>query len=116
MREIKWYLLSIGSFVLFVALAPLVFHAQLLYRVFSKKYDVQYYLESTAIGNDSTGGSYLYGSKFHTISAMTGYFASLQCSKWHKIQEKIIDFFFGEGHCKRVAIEEKMIKERQNAK
>ena len=112
MKIIKWYFLSVGSLILLVLFALIVFHIQIIYRVFSKKYDIQYYLESTSIGNDSAGGSYLYGSKFHTISAVTGYFASLKCSKWHKVQEKIINFFFGKGHCKRVAVEEKMIKER----
>ena len=112
MKIIKWYFLSVGSLILFVLFAPIAFNIQVIYRVFSKKYDIQYYLESTAIGNDSAGGSYLYGSKFHTISAMTGYFANLKCSKWHKIQEKVIDFLFGKGHCRKVAVEEKMIKEK----
>jgi len=108
----KWLFLSIVSYIILVALSPLAFIMQIVYRTFSKKYDVQYYLEAVAIGNDSAGGSYLYGSKFHTISAKTGELAKKKGVKWHKIQEKIINFFFGKTHCKDVAIKENLIEDK----
>jgi len=104
MSILRWLFLATFSYLLLILLVPFVFVIQVIYRTFSKKYDVQYYLEAVAIGNDSAGGSYLYGSKFHTISAKTGELARKKGAKWHKIQEKIINFFFGKTHCEDVAI------------
>ena len=111
-KALRWLLLATFSYVLLVLLVPIVFTIQVIYRIFSKKYDIQYYLEAVAIGNDSAGGSYLYGSKFHTISAKTGELARKKGAKWHRIQEKIINFFFGETHCEDVAIKENLIKDK----
>ena len=54
-------------------------------------------------------GSMVYGSK-HTISAITGHKAYLG-SKYHEVQAKSIDTFFGKDHCHNSARHEDLIKD-----
>lgn len=100
-----WFGLVLISFIgvgLGVVIAPF----QILYRVFSGKYDLWYYFKQIAVSNDFTAGSLIYGSK-HTISAITGYRATFE--KYHKYQAKFIDYFFGKNHCRNEAIDEKLL-------
>jgi hypothetical protein len=108
MEILKWLFISILSIMLLVILAPISFVLQIIYRFKNKKYDFPYYFKSIAVGVDALGGSFIYGSKRHTISAITGY-KSYNGDKYHAIQEKCIDWFFYDGHCKDEAIFEKLI-------
>ena len=105
----KWFFLMLVSVVGWV-LALFVVPVQIAYRVFSQKYDLPYYFRQIAVGNDVMVGSMVYGSK-HTVSAITGY-KSWQGYVWHKFQERVIDLFFGQGHCYREAVDENLIKGR----
>ena len=109
METARWLFLALISVIgWFVGLFAVP--VQLIYRLFSRRYDLDYYLKQIAIGNDVMAGSMIYGSK-HTISAITGC-KSYQGSKWHQQQEKLIDGIgFGHGHCRRAAIKENLIKE-----
>ncbi len=107
--NMKWFFLALISVIGWV-MALFIVPLQLCYRVFSKKFDLNYYFRQIAVGNDVLVGSMIYGSK-HTVSAITGQKAFLG-GKWHKIQEKVIDFFFGEGHCIREARDEGLINDK----
>lgn len=109
-KTLTWLFLSVVSMVGWVVSLPFV-PLQILYRLFSKKYDLWYYLKQIAVGNDVMAGSMIYGSK-HTISAITGYRAH-KGDRWHRLQEKVIDFFFGKNHCYGEAVEEGLIEEKK---
>jgi hypothetical protein len=109
MKTIKWALLSTGAVILLILYSPVVFLIQVLYRIVSKKYDLWYYFNAIAVGVDALGGSLIYGSKRHTISAITGYKAYLK-SKWHIRQAKLIDKMFKNNHCYNAAVSENLIK------
>ena len=105
---IKELFLLFGSLLL-ILIGLIVFPFQVIFRLFSKDYDLPYYLHQLSVSNDSLAGSLIYGSR-HTISAITGYKAFLN-NKWHLRQEWIIDFFFGQGHCNKNAWEEGLIND-----
>ena len=107
------FILMVISIVLFSVLSLPVFMVQLAYRIISPYVKPSEYFLAIAVGIDALGGSIIYASELHTISGMTGYF-SHKNNVWHKyIQEPFIDYMFGKGHCKRVAIEENLIKENK---
>ncbi len=54
---------------------------------------------NTAIGLDQLGGAILYGEPDWTISSRT-YFLAKNGNKYAKWFEAVIDFIFGEGHCR----------------
>ena len=103
-----WFGLWLLSLIGLVVTLPIV-PIQVIYRMFSKKYDNAYYFRQLAVGNDMMVGSTAYGSR-HTVSAITGLKAYLH-GVWHKKQEMFIDFWFGKKHCYKEAIDEKLIGE-----
>jgi len=103
----KWFGLMMVSVVGWtIALFAVPVH--LVYRAVSKKYDLSYYFRQIAVGNDVMVGSMVYGSR-HTVSAITGYRA-YNGDRWHMVQERVIDFFFGKRHCFNEAVDEKLIE------
>ena len=102
------WLLSLVGFMLSIVVIPV----QVVYRFVSRKYDNRYYFHQLAVANDVSIGSMLYGSRF-TVSAITGYKAHTG-DRWHKIQAKVIDLFFGKNHCYNEAVDEKLIKGMKN--
>lgn len=105
------FILMVISIILFLVLSLPIFIVQLVYRVITPYVNQSEYFRAIAVGVDALGGSVIYASELHTISGMTGYF-SYKDNVWHKyIQAPFIDYMFGEGHCKRVAVEENLIKE-----
>jgi hypothetical protein len=108
----KWFIVMIVTLILFVFLSPFAFVGHIAYRLFSKKYDLPYYFNAIAVGIDDLGASFIYGSKHHTISAITGYKAYKGC-KWHKVQEKLINFLLRDNmHCYNEAVDEKLIRKK----
>ncbi len=108
-RALLWVLLSAASMIGWLV-GTLFIVPQIIFRLFSRKYDLWYYLHQIAVGNDVMAGSMIYGSK-HTVSAITGYRA-YRGDRWHRLQEKVIDFLFGKGHCRREAADEGLIKHK----
>jgi len=109
MPTVRWLFLALASAIGWIV-GLFAVPVQLIYRISSRRYDLDYYLKQIAVGNDVMAGSMIYGSK-HTISAITGY-KSYRGSKWHRKQERLIDGIgFGHGHCRRAAIKENLIKE-----
>lgn len=107
-KTIQWLVLAFLAMLGLIFASPVVFIVQVVYRIFSNQYDLVYYFKSIAVGIDALGGSFLYGSVRHTVSAMSGYFAYRRKSKWHMIQVECIDFFFGEDHCYNEMLNEKL--------
>ena len=110
MKTVEWVLLGGVALLALVLFAPFAFVGHLGYRVFSKRYDVWYYFQAIAVGADNLGASFIYGSKRHTISAITGAKAH-HGDKWHKLQERAIDALFGSNHCFKQAVDERLIGE-----
>ena len=110
MNTLRWAGLAIVSIVGWLITLPSI-PVQIVYRLFDKKYDLDYYFKQIALGNDVMAGSMVYGSK-HTISAITGHKAH-EGSKYHRVQAKSIDVFFGKDHCHNAAIHEKLIKDEK---
>lgn len=108
------------SVVILYVIGPLFFIGQVIFRLFHKDYQLWYYFRAISVGNDSVGGSVIYGSMLHTISGMHGYFYTLKESdktilhkyfiKIHKFTTPILDKIFGANHCVEEAIEEQLIK------
>jgi len=110
MKTLKWFIITLIALSLLVILSPIAILLQIVYRTFSKKYDLWYYFNAIAVGIDDLGASFLYGSKRHTISAITGY-KSFSGSKWYKIQEHFINFLLRDNkHCYKEAVDENLIK------
>ena len=111
-RLLKWIALAVIAFLGVLVLLPIAV-IQIAYRIFSKKYDLWYYFCGLAVGADALGGSLVYGSKRHTISAKCGEHAYYSNRKFHLIHgwvlERFVDLFFGVNHCRIEAIEEGLI-------
>jgi hypothetical protein len=110
-KTAKWFIVMLVALILLVILSPIVFVIQIVYRLFSRDYDLWYYFNAIAVNIDDLGASLLYGSKHHTISAITKYKA-YNGSLWHKLQEKLINLLLQDNnHCYNEAINEKLIKD-----
>ena len=108
-KTFKWFIVMTIASTLLIILSPIAFVIQVIYRLFSKNYELLYYFNAIAVGIDDLGASILYGSKHHTISAITGYKA-YKGGKCHKIQEKLINLLLRDNkHCYNEAVEEKLI-------
>jgi len=117
MEDFKsWLAMWIIAVVLRFSANLIVVPCQIIYRSFSKEYDLWYYLKVNALAEDDAGGASLFGSRRKTVSAMTGYMSydlnrSFSIRKMNKVLAKllhklnlvlmrnIIDWLFGKGHC-----------------
>ena len=95
----KAFLLMLLALVLMLVLGPLVWLAQhVRYPLMGRSLTRLWW--DTAIGLDQLGGAILYGEPDWTISSRTHWLAR-RGNRWARMFERVIDMFFGPGHCAR---------------
>lgn len=100
------FALMLLAALLFCVLGPLAWLLQhIRYPLIGRPLSRLYW--DTAIGIDQLGGAILYGEPDWTISSRTYWLAhratevAPQARRYAKWFERLIDAFFGEGHCRR---------------
>jgi len=90
--------LLIVAIALFIIIAPFALPFQLM-RKAKRRESISDYLFTIAIGIDQLGGAILYEKENWTVSSYTYYLCS-ESRTFACRFNKIIDFLFGEWHCR----------------
>ena len=102
----KEFLLFVIAFVLFTILSPIIFVANVIRKIIRRE-DLGRYFIDCAIGLDQAGGSILYQQENFTISSYTFFLCRFYKNKYACKFMKLINFLFGEEHCKNSYVWEK---------
>ncbi len=93
------FALMLVALALTILLAPAIWLAQhVRYPLIGRPLSRLWW--DTAIGLDQLGGAILYGEPDWTISSRTHWLAR-RGNRWARMFERVIDMFFGPGHCAR---------------
>lgn len=106
-RKIQLVAVSLGAFLILMYFGWQLLVIGIIINVLKGNAN-KTYIKRIGLSVDDIGGTLFFGTIRHTISANIGYRQFTEVTGYDTVA-KLVDYFFGEGHCYCLAIREELI-------